>query len=124
MREMAASGDASHAHLSAYLDRMEVAEPFVEEGYSSFLDSGWAADSKEQEFREGDEFTVDCVLDRDVEAYLEARAHREVTDGFIVPVPKRFARLNSFLGRFLREAPASHYSPSLGFLSEEFGGAH
>ncbi|HVN86567.1 MAG TPA: CRISPR-associated helicase Cas3', partial [Candidatus Binatia bacterium] len=115
LRELAQKGAVCHADLSDYLQQMPVTEPFIEEGYSSFLDSGWAAGSKQQDFREGDEFTVDCVLDRDVEAYLEVKRRRGVTDGFIVPIPKRFARFNEKLGRFLREAPASQYSSDFGF---------
>jgi CRISPR-associated endonuclease/helicase Cas3 len=121
LRELELRGAVSHADLSDYLQQMPVTEPFIEEGYTSFLDSGWAADSKDKDFREGDEFTVDCVLDRDVEAYLEAKRCRKVIDGFIVPVPERFARFNGKLGRFLREAPVSQYSSNFGFMSEELG---
>jgi CRISPR-associated endonuclease/helicase Cas3 len=106
----------SHADLANYLAAMEVSDPFIEGSYTSFLDGGAYAMAREEHFREGDDFTVDCVLDADVNAYL---ARRKVGDpsaeGFIVPVPKRFTRENARLGRYLREAQATQYNSIFGF---------
>jgi CRISPR-associated endonuclease/helicase Cas3 len=106
----------SHADLANYLAQMQVPDPFIEGSYTGFLDAGAYAMAREEHFREGDDFTVDCVLDSDIEAYLAKRkAGDPAAGGFIVPVPKRFARENTRLGRNLREAPASQYDLDLGF---------
>lgn len=106
----------SHADLAAYLDALP-RRPFAEEGYAGFLDSGPYAMSREASFRDVDEFTVDAVLDADIEAYLSARRSRHPSaDGFVVPVPRRAARENQRLG-YLREALSRAYDPRLGFLA-------
>jgi CRISPR-associated endonuclease/helicase Cas3 len=109
----------SHGALADYLATMEVADPYAEGGYTGFLDAGPYAMSAEESFREGEDFAVECVLDVDVPAYLTARATGDTAaDGFVVPVPRRFARENPRLGRFLREAPARQYDPDVGFHGE------
>ncbi len=84
------------------------------ERFSSFLHSGCYAMS--YPYREGEDFTVPAVLDNDLESWLSAVEHGRPTDGFVVPVPRRFARPHGTLGRFLKTAPATHYHPSYGFL--------
>ena len=75
---------------------------------------------REESFREGDEFTVDCVLDEDVDTFLKLKnAYDPKSVGFITPVPRQFAQDNSKLGGFLRQAPASHYHKELGFCNWE-----
>lgn len=106
----------SHADLATYLAEMEVSDPFIEGSYTGFLDAGAYAMAREEHFREGDDFTVDCVLDLDIDEYLARRQAGDLAaDGFIVPVPKRFSRENARLGRYLREAPATQYGPDFGF---------
>jgi CRISPR-associated endonuclease/helicase Cas3 len=110
----------THADLGDYLANMDVFDPFIEGGFNGFLDAGPYAMSSEETFREGNDFTVDCVLDNDVEMFLAARRSNNPTaDGLIVPVPKRFARDNVNLGRFLREASAVQYDKRFGFLEPE-----
>ena len=109
-----------HVDLANYLGAMEVADPFMEGGYTGFLDAGPYAMAQDESFREGDDFTVDCVLDSDIGEYLLKRtAGESEADGHVVPVPRRFARENAKLGRYLREAPLDHYHPDFGFLDEE-----
>lgn len=106
----------SHGDLATYRDRMP-RRPFAEEGYAGFLDSGPYAMSRGESFRDAEEFTVDAVLDDDVEDYLAARRARDpAAEGFIVPVPRRSARENQRLG-YLREAPRNAYDEHLGFLA-------
>lgn len=106
----------THADLADYLAKMDVSDPFVEGGYNGFLDAGPYAMSRDEFFREGDDFTVDCVLDVDIDAYLaKLQARNPSAAGFIVPVPHRFAKENARLGRYLREAPAAQYGPNFGF---------
>lgn len=76
--------------------------------------------AQDESFREGEDFTIDCVLDSEVDDYLVRRkAFDPEADGFVVPVPRRFVRENPRLGRFLREAPATQYHPEFGFLDEQ-----
>ena len=108
------------ADLANYLADMQVSDPFIEGGYTEFSDAGPYAMAQDESFREGDDFTVDCVLDSDIDEYLLKRTARESNaDGYIVPVPRRFARENAKLGRYLREAPLAQYDPDFGFLDEE-----
>lgn len=84
------------------------------ERFSSFLDRGSYAMS--YPYREGEDFTVPAVLDTEIDTWLEVKKFGKPTDGFIVPVPKRFARSHAALGRFLSAAPTNHYHDRLGFL--------
>jgi CRISPR-associated endonuclease/helicase Cas3 len=121
VKTMTASGAVlSHARLADYLASMTVADPFTEGGYAGFLDAVWYAMAREESFREADDFTVDCVLDSETDDYLEKCKDRDpLAAGYIVPVPKRFSRECARLGRYLREAPASHYHSDFGFVDEE-----
>jgi CRISPR-associated endonuclease/helicase Cas3 len=106
----------SHGDLAAYLSGMP-RQPLAEEGYAGFLDSGWYAMSQDESFRDTTEFTVDAVLDADIDAYLGARQARDpMAEGFVVPVPRRSTRENPRLG-YRREAPASAYDLQVGFLA-------
>lgn len=87
------------------------------ERFSSFLESGCYAMSCP--YREGEDFTVPAILDKDIETWLSAVRHGQPTDGFVVPVPLRFVRPHRALGRFLKTAPATHYHPSYGFLGRQ-----
>jgi hypothetical protein len=108
----------SQAALGEYLARMDD-EPEMVDGWVGFLGSGWYAMSRDDSFREDDDFAVDCVLDTDVEAYVQTRREgRGREDGFVLPVPRRAARNDPRLGAFLQVAPASHYDPLLGFVQE------
>jgi len=110
----------THADLGDYLANMDVLDPFIEGAFNGFLDGGPYAMSSEEAFRDGEDFTVDCVLDDDIEAFLVARrSDNPMADGLIIPVPKRFARENSRLGRYLRAASAAQYNPRFGFLDPE-----
>ena len=86
------------------------------ERFSSFLESGCYAMS--YPYREGEEFTVPAVLDSDIEEWRAAVECGQPTDGFIVPVPQRFAVPNSSLGKFLKEAPVAQYHSAYGFLNQ------
>jgi CRISPR-associated endonuclease/helicase Cas3 len=89
-----------------------------------FLDSGPYALAREESFREIDEFTVPCVLDDDLTRHvgeiLQQRNPAErVIDGFIVPVPRRFATgkrpEGSWFPRWLSVASMVAYNPQTGF---------
>jgi CRISPR-associated endonuclease/helicase Cas3 len=89
-----------------------------------FLDSGPYAVGKEESFREIDEFTVPCILDDDLDRYVAEilKAHNpseRIIDGYIVPVPRRFANEPkpeaSWFPRWLSVASMLAYDPILGF---------
>ena len=82
--------------------------------FSSFLESGCYAMS--QAYRDSVDFTTPAVLDTELGAWQATKKAGKPIDGFVVPVPKRFARPSTVLGSLLSVAPASHYHPSLGFL--------
>jgi CRISPR-associated endonuclease/helicase Cas3 len=108
----------SQAELGEYLARLDD-EPEMTRGFVGFLDSGWYAMSRDDSFREDDDFAVDCVLDTEVDAYLQTRREgRGQEDGFVLPVPRRAARSDPRLGDFLQVAPASRYDVQLGFVRE------
>jgi CRISPR-associated endonuclease/helicase Cas3 len=110
----------SHADLSSYLTAMQTTDPFIEEGYAGFLDAGPYAMAHDESFREGSDYTVDCVLDSEIDDFLvKRRAGEPEADGYIVPVPRRFTQENGKLGRYLRAAREAHYHPDFGFLDEE-----
>ena len=61
-----------------------------------FLDSGPYAKAREESFREIDEFTIPCVLDKDVQKVLDKLRDRDpkerIIDGLMLPVPRRLAK--------------------------------
>lgn len=118
-RSLSGSDPVSLATLSDYLTHLPP-QPFAAGGFTSFLDSGWYAMGSDDAFRDDDNSTRDCVLDTDRDTYLEARARGDwQADGFIIPVPRRFAYPCPRLGRYLFEAPAARYDKELGFLTDE-----
>ncbi|MEX0762323.1 MAG: CRISPR-associated helicase Cas3' [Dehalococcoidia bacterium] len=114
------SPTVSQEDLGEYLADMRIDDSFIEDRFTGFLDSSWYAMSREDSFREEDEFTVDCVLDSEIPLYVEAgnRSSPE-TPGYILPAPRRLASPAPLLGRFLRSAPSSHYHPDFGLLGHE-----
>lgn len=88
-------------------------------GFTGFLDSTWYAMSRDDAFREDDAYTVDCVLDSDVAAYLRTRReHRGQEAAYILPVPLKAARQDPRLGLFVRVADAGQYDDRFGFEQE------
>ena len=106
----------SQSDLEATMEKYQPVQREPER-FSSFLESGSYAMS--YLYREGEGFTVPAVLDSDVEAWRSAVKRGQPTDGFVVPIPKRFAVPNSSLGKLLKTAPATHYHPAYGFLDRQ-----
>lgn len=106
----------SQADLARMVGAMEVLNAFAANGYVGFLDSGFFASSREEGFREGDEFTVDCVLDTDIDEYRVLADRREPrARGLVLPVPRYLSSTDSRLRGGLRSASASHYDQFTGF---------
>lgn len=77
----------------------------------------WAA-AGEEDLRDSHDFTLNAVLDHDLDMVLALRQKRKPIDGFIVPVPRRHAEYDARLGPALRLARADHYHRRFGFLQE------
>ncbi|HKZ03379.1 MAG TPA: CRISPR-associated helicase Cas3', partial [Pyrinomonadaceae bacterium] len=103
----------SQADLEAAMERYHPVQREPER-FSSFLESGCYAMS--YPYREGEDFTIPAVLDTEIDTWLTTKRAGKLTDGFIMPVPKRLAKAHPALGRFLSAAPASHYHTDFGFL--------
>lgn len=106
------SGPVSQVQLEEALRLAPHRRP-VGDKLCRFTESGPYADSREESFRDIDEFSQPGVLD--VDEYLATgRAYRP---GLIVPVPRHFhAKTDSRLPRHLVVAPAARYDPALGLL--------
>lgn len=109
----------SQAELEALLERFTQGQGREADRWAAFIDDGpWTSD-RSDELREGEGYTVQAVLDRDIEAFQAAQHAGRPTDGFVLPVPRgRFAAPDARLPRYLQSAPASHYDPALGFLKQ------
>jgi hypothetical protein len=86
-------------------------------GDARFLEPGWFA--VERPFRESDDRSVPCILDRpDVLALAErASSRREPLDGFVVPSPPRLVKDGprpSWLPSWLGLVDATSYDKWLG----------
>lgn len=104
----------SQSELERLLEKFGPAEVEVEK-YAAFLESGPWAVAREGSLRDENEFTVQAILDGDVERYLSLKRDRKPTDGLVVPLPRRFARRDTRL-RGYWIADSAHYSPKYGFL--------
>lgn len=108
----------SQSHLEALLERFTQGQGREADRWTAFIDDGsWATD-RSDELRDGDDRSAQAVLDDAIDAFRAAQRAGKPTDGFIVPVPRKFATPDERLPRYLRSAPASHYHPRLGFLKQ------
>lgn len=123
IRFLAEREEVSQTDLSNYLETMAVQSQHIEGGYTGFLDSGWFAMSAEESFREGADFTEDCILDSDLSEFLDMKRQKKPFNDLIVPVPRSLASYNPILGRHIMQAPSSHYSPLTGFHKKEVSSA-
>jgi CRISPR-associated endonuclease/helicase Cas3 len=86
----------------------------------SFLESGPYAIAGEEQFRDSEEFNRPCVLSGEVGEYL--RAPCDLQPGFVLPVPRKFARdradtnpEHAELPGYLGVARAGYYHAAIGF---------
>ena len=105
----------SQSFLGELLERYGNAEK-DQERYTAFIKNGPWAMAREHTLRDEHDFTVSAVLDSDLPRYFEMIKGCMPTDGLLVPVPRRFSREHSRLGRFPLIAEAIHYLPQYGFL--------
>ena len=110
--------EVCQAELSAAIERLETNETLAS-GNSSLFSSGYFA--VPHDFRDLDEFARASVLSSDVAEFVRLATARQPTDGFIVPVPKRFVGDGVALGLppFLGVVDAAHYDPHRGFVEPQ-----
>jgi CRISPR-associated endonuclease/helicase Cas3 len=109
----------SQSFLQELLERLGPAKVEVSR-YAAFLESGPWAQSREESLREENDFTIQAVLDGDLETFLHLKRSRKDTAGFVVPVPARFGAKtpDSRLGPYCAVVPSSHYHELYGFFNE------
>jgi CRISPR-associated endonuclease/helicase Cas3 len=95
------------------------------DGLSRFLTSGYFATPGS--FRDADEFTVPCILDRDLEAVktiLSPKSQEKYRkEEYIINVPRKWANLGegkpSWMPKYLGVAPAERYTSNRGFMTKD-----
>jgi len=107
----------SQAHLQQLLEEYGPSAPEPDK-YAAFLESKQWAVSREASLRDDGDFTVDAVLDSDVDEYLRLLRRKQPADGLILPVPKRHAIQDPRLGQRCKAAPGARYDPLLGFIAD------
>lgn len=110
--------EVCQAELGAAIERLETNET-VASGSSSLFSSGYFA--VPADFRDLDEFARASVLSSDVAEFVRRSKACQPTDGFIVPVPKRFVGDGAGLGLppFLGVVDAAHYDAQRGFVEPQ-----
>jgi CRISPR-associated endonuclease/helicase Cas3 len=111
------TGEVSQRYLAEKLETHSLAERFAD-GSSSFVYGGsWATS---EPFRDGDDYSVNAILDTDLDEVKKLIEQRQPIDGFIVPIPKKYRLEMSEnrpgnLPRYLAIASSQFYSEKRGF---------
>jgi CRISPR-associated endonuclease/helicase Cas3 len=95
------------------------------DGMAAFLTSGYFATPGS--FRDTDEFTVPCILDRDLEIVKEIMAPKSQEkyrkEQYIINVPRKWAQFDdkpAWMPKYLGVAPSEKYSENRGFMTKEW----
>lgn len=108
----------SQQRLEEELEQRTRLDPRSADAWIQFTEGApWAA-AGEEDLRDSHDYTVNAILDRDLNTVLALRKRRDPIDGFIVPVPHRHAQYEARLAPALRLARTDHYHPQFGFLQE------
>ncbi len=118
-RTLALRDEASQADLTGLLSVLPSIKPHAEDGFSAFLNMGGYATAHEDSFRDGPDLAADSVLDSDLPEVVARLRARQGIEGFVVPVPRRFATEDARLPGHLRVASSRHYAVQLGFMERE-----
>jgi CRISPR-associated endonuclease/helicase Cas3 len=117
-------GEMSQQKLANLLERHAPEEPLAGK-LSRFLDSGYYAIPGK--FRDGEEFTRPCILDRDLEKAQHRLSEKEQYDAYVINVPEKSKRWRkaskeeSWLPKYLGIAQSEFYSERYGFFKERRG---
>ena len=113
--------DISQRELADKLLFHSPAEGSLSQGSARFLSGGYFA--VPGQFRDGDDFTMSCILSDDLDEARRRDAQRAPLDPLLVPVPRSSPGLLTpdarpdFLPRHIGVADGTYYSPTLGFLT-------
>jgi CRISPR-associated endonuclease/helicase Cas3 len=126
-REFLASlgdGKISQYRLAQGLEEFARKERHAD-GMAAFLTSGYFATPGS--FRDTDEFTVPCILDRDLEIVKGIMAPKSQEkyrkEQYIINVPRKWAQFDdkpAWMPKYLGVAPSEKYSENRGFMTKEW----
>ncbi|KYC43859.1 CRISPR-associated protein Cas3 [Scytonema hofmannii PCC 7110] len=109
-------GEVSQWKLAVELERYSPGERFADGG-SSFVHGGYWAFS--QPFRDTDDYSMNALLDSDLNAVKELIKKRKFYDQYVLPVPKKFAlpedRRPEWIPNYMAIADRQFYCPKRGF---------
>jgi CRISPR-associated endonuclease/helicase Cas3 len=95
------------------------------DGMAAFLTSGYFATPGS--FRDTDEFTAPCILDRDLEivkGIMAPKSHEKYRkEQYIINVPRKWAQFDNkpaWMPKYLGVAPSEKYSENRGFMTKEW----
>jgi CRISPR-associated endonuclease/helicase Cas3 len=95
------------------------------DGMAAFLTSGYFATPGS--FRDTDEFTMPCILDRDLEIVKGIMAPKSQEkyrkEQYIINVPRKWAQFDNkaaWMPKYLGVAPSEKYSENRGFMTKEW----
>jgi CRISPR-associated endonuclease/helicase Cas3 len=78
-------------------------------------------------FRDTDEFTAPCILDRDLEivkGIMAPKSHEKYRkEQYIINVPRKWAQFDNkpaWMPKYLGVAPSEKYSENRGFMTKEW----
>jgi len=114
LAELASRPAVSQSVLETLLDRHGPTAPDPPK-FSRFLESGPYAMAGEESLRDVEDFTVSAILDSDIDEFSACQKDRTSTAGLVLPVPRRFARRDVRVPRYLAVAPHEYYHPAIGF---------
>lgn len=87
------------------------------ERWLAFITGGVNALSREESLRESRDYTVQALLDNDLEKYLQLRAARSpAAQGMLLPVPRRDGYKDNRLPSWLWGASSENYDLNLGYM--------
>jgi CRISPR-associated endonuclease/helicase Cas3 len=113
------SGDVSQKRMAELLGEHALNERDAD-GSARFLEGGYFATPGA--FRDADEFTPPCILDKDFEKVKALLDERKSYDGFILNVPEKYANRGemrpNWLPKYLSVATSTLYRKKRGFQTE------
>jgi hypothetical protein len=115
---LTALGEVSQSQLEEGLRRAPEPPP-VGDKACRFVESGPYALTREESFRDIEEFCVPAVLESQVETFLDLQEQGGPTAGLILPMPRKLrGRPDARLPSYLAVAPDPHYHPAIGFCEK------
>jgi len=109
------NGEISQWDLANLLEKYSLGET-IADGSSSFVNGGYWAFS--ESFRDINNFSVNALLDRDLETVEALIKDKKAYDGYVLPVPKQFAISENrpeWMPKYMAIAKHEYYCDRRGF---------